>query len=107
MFGLFDPGSRPTESNQLEQRVFCFGPDRAHKDKLPSLDDLRDVIEIRVFRSKGRKRIKPEVGGVQTIPGKTDTDRTKSQLHSKENGVKYALIMTNLRPKSKIPYQKD
>ena len=97
MFGLFHPGSGPSKGNRLEQRVFCFGPDRPLGDEPPSLDNLNDVIETKVFRSKGRKRIKSEVEGYQTVSGKTNADSAKSQLHGKGNGVKYVPTATRVQ----------
>ena len=55
MFGMFaSPGARG-----IERRSLAFGPRREDGDPLPGLMD--DVMEVRVFRSKGRYRVVPEV----------------------------------------------
>ena len=55
MFGLFaSPGGRG-----VERRSLAFGPPTEEGD--PTLGFLDDVMEVRVFRSKGRRRVVPEV----------------------------------------------
>ena len=65
MFGLFKPdrSSGLAKEAILQRRSLCFGPDIAGLDNR-ALSNLSDVMEIKVFRSKGRKRIKP---GAQTL----------------------------------------
>lgn len=84
MFGLFSPGPSPFKHSLVERRVLFFGPDREHDDNL-TLDSQNDVMEIKVFRSKGRKRIAPEVQDFHSLPGNANS---KSQQHSTESGLK-------------------
>ena len=54
MFGLYAcPGKRGTE-----RRVLAFGPP-SDEGRLPGM--LDDFMEVRVYRSKGRRRVTPEV----------------------------------------------
>ena len=91
MFGLYDAGPTPFKDNQIERRVLCFGPDRGHGDK-SSMDNLDDVMEIKVFRSKGRRRAAPAIEEFHSLSGKIPTNRNKSQLHSSGNGIKYVQV---------------
>lgn len=58
MFGLYDSGHGTPLSPGLERRVLCFTSD-LENGRMP--DTLSDVMEIKVFRSKGRKRVRPTV----------------------------------------------
>ncbi len=80
MFGLFKPSrtSGLTKEATLQRRVLCFGPDIGGLDNR-ALDNLGDVMEIKVFRSKGRKRIKPDVQKLQSIGNSLSIDRKGSQ----------------------------
>ena len=84
MFGLFDPGPAPFEHSEIERRSLCFGPDNGS-----TTENLNDFIEVKVFRSRGRKRTEPQLESFQSLPGKVDADRTKSQLRASGNGIKY------------------
>ena len=56
MFGLYaSPGMR----GGVERRVLAFGPASEGGDEL-LLESQRDFMEVKVFRSKGRKRVVPE-----------------------------------------------
>ena len=82
MFGLFKSAhiSGLTKEAPLQRRVLCFGADTAtiHGNSMDSLDHL---MEIKVFRSKGRKRIKPDVPSI-------DMRRSQRQATS---GIEYVL----------------
>ena len=80
MFGLFKPGrsSGLAKGTTLQRRVLCFGPDIADLDNR-ALDNLSNVMEIKVFRSKARKRIKPDVQKLQSVGNSPSIDRKKSQ----------------------------
>ncbi|KAL9073568.1 MAG: hypothetical protein Q9161_002808 [Pseudevernia consocians] len=80
MFGLFKPGrsSGLAKGTTLQRRVLCFGPDIAGLDNR-ALDNLSNVMEIKVFRSKARKRIKPDVPKLQSVGNSPSIDRKKSQ----------------------------
>lgn len=89
MFGLFKPArtSGLAKSATLERRVLCFGPDNTSLGH-PPLHSLNDVMEIRVFRSKARKRIKPEVGTLQSTGCSPDLHRKRSPQQQAADGIK-------------------
>ena len=49
MFGMFDVGRDDNGRRVVEKRVFCFGREED--------GEARGVLELRVFRAQGRKRI--------------------------------------------------
>lgn len=61
IFGLFSTTDGPVGYGDLEKRAFCFGSQEAEEDV------TQDVLEIRVFRSNGRKRQKPVVQDVLPV----------------------------------------
>ena len=91
MFGLFKPyrtsGLAKDGAAALERRVLCFCPDIASPDHAIT-DDLNDVMEIRVFRSKARKRIEPEVKSLQSPGASSGIDRQKSPQQQTAGGIK-------------------
>lgn len=80
MFGLFKPGrsSGLAKGATLQRRVLCFGSDIASVDN-HALHNLSDVMEIKVFRSKGRKRMRPDLQTLQSVGIPSGIDRKKSQ----------------------------
>ena len=93
MFGLFKPArtSGLAKSTTLERRVLCFGPDIAGLNHRP-LDNLGDVMEIRVFRSKARKRVIPEVQTLQSTGIPPNLDRRRSPQQQATGGIKYVVL---------------
>ena len=91
MFGLFKPkrtSGLAKGAAALERRVLCFCPDEASAD-YGTLDNLNDVMEIKVFRSKARKRIEPEVKTLQSTGVSPNVDRGKSpQQQQAAGGIK-------------------
>ena len=90
MFGLFSPGPSPFPHSEIERRALCFGPNHSNSSVF-TWDNLNDVLEVKVFRSKGRKKIAPKLEEFQNLAGKANVDKNKSQLHSSGNGIKYVL----------------
>lgn len=88
MFGLFkaDRSSGLVKGASLQRRVLCFGSDIAGIDNR-ALDHLSDVMEIKVFRSKGRKRIKPDSQSIQSVGMSPSIDRKKSRQQA-AGGIK-------------------
>lgn len=78
MFGLFASGRSLSKSAEVERRVLCFGSESESAfngtDPPPSLED---VMEVKVFRSKGRKRIAAEVKGYQPVPSHGPVGETR------------------------------
>lgn len=54
MFALYDSGKTRNGLPEFERRVLCFGSGDGD-----SKNSLGDVMEMRVYRSRGRKRIQP------------------------------------------------
>ena len=86
VFGLFDASPSPFQKAPIRRRVLCFGPETENGNKHAS-NNLGDVIEVRVFRSKGRKRIKPEFNDSLSATGKQQDDKGKSQQRLSGNGI--------------------
>lgn len=88
MFGLFKPdrSSGLAKGAAVQRRVLCFGSDIAGLDNR-ALDNLSNVMEIKVFRSKGRKRIKPDVPTLQSAGISPIIDRKRS-LRQAAGGIK-------------------
>lgn len=80
MFGIFKPGrsSRLAKEATVQRRVLCFGPDIGDLDN-HGVDSLSDVMEIKVFRSKGRRRIKPDVQPLQSVGLSPSIDKKRLQ----------------------------
>ena len=93
MFGLFKPDrtSGLAKCADLERRVLCFRPDITGLDH-PPLDNLSDVMEIRVFRSKARMRIRPEVQTLQSTGMPLNIDRKRSPTQQATGGIKYVVL---------------
>ena len=60
MFGLFASQGVDKGKGSVEKRVLCFSSQDASEQSTGS-DPLGDVLEVKVYRSKGRKRIKSQV----------------------------------------------
>ncbi|KAI9703677.1 MAG: hypothetical protein M1836_007447 [Candelina mexicana] len=60
IFGLFDSGESWMGTSGVEKRVLYFARE-LDEELTPETADLGDMMEIRVFRSKGRKRMKKSV----------------------------------------------
>ena len=86
MFGLFrlHRSSGLAKGVSLERRVLCFCPDIPR----PVPDSLSDVMEVRVFRSKARKRIKPEARTLQSAGIIPESDKKKHPQQQAAGGIK-------------------
>ena len=60
MFGLFTSRKVRNGRRAVEKRVLCFSSQETSGQSTDE-DPLSDVVEIRVYRSKGRKRVEPQV----------------------------------------------
>ena len=67
MFGLYDSGDCWMGETGIERRVLCFG--RGAKPGENVAVDSKDVMEIKIYRAKGRMRIKPQVDDFQALIG--------------------------------------
>ena len=65
MFGVFDSGEVFFGERAVEKRNLCFVSEESAVKKVDKVKDFidssKDVMEVKVFRSKGRKRIRPEM----------------------------------------------
>ena len=60
MFGLFDSEQSWFGENGIEKRAFCFAGENGGAGRMRS-NNLGDVMEVKVYRSKGRRRTEPEM----------------------------------------------
>ena len=68
MFGLYKSGKVFDGRRYLEQRVLCFASDGAPESPAEGSASLGPLMEVRVYRSKGRKRIMPEAEQYEGSP---------------------------------------
>lgn len=62
MWALYDIGVEWMGERAIERKVLCFGPDEdAGSNDIKAGNDLGQVMEIRVYRAKGRKEMRPHV----------------------------------------------
>lgn len=90
MFGLFDSsvGGANVKQSMIERRVLCFAPDAGDDGNGKFMpDNLNEVMEITVFRSKGRKRVEPALQEYQSQPGMPHVDKKGAQQQAK-GGIK-------------------
>lgn len=93
MYGLFDSGERWMGQPGIDARVFSFanGPSTQH----PLYNTMGQMMEVRVYRSRSRKRIKPQLedfkaviarsgNRVQVPPSKS----SKAQPQNMKDGIR-------------------
>lgn len=68
MFGLFDFARGHSKEPLIERRMLCFNSAEEVKAS-PAMDNLNNVVEIRVYRSKSRQRITPELQSFSSVSG--------------------------------------
>ena len=83
MFGIFET-KLPDGSKALERRLLGFRPDDPKATKMHK-GSLSDVMEIRVFRARGRTRINPLVSTFQDTPLGMETI---SKANVKDGGIR-------------------
>ena len=88
MFGLFDSGDVFFQERTVEKRILCFSSENGNMSDI-TFDDLNDVMEVRVFRSKGRKRIMPDIQDFQKVAA-TKNSTIKSHHQHGEGGIRSA-----------------
>lgn len=67
MFGLYDSGNRWMGETGIERRVLCFS--KGEKSGEDTAVDHDDVMEIKIYRAKGRMRIKPRLDEFRDLLG--------------------------------------
>lgn len=80
MFGLYDSGAVFFGQRVIEKRILSFSNENG---LVPdnTVNDPRDVMEVKVFRSKGRKRIKPAVEDFHNIVAAKNSTMRGPQQH--------------------------
>ena len=76
MFALFDTGVIRGTKPVVEQRVLCF--DHADGENVAAPGGLSNMMEVKVFRSNGRKRILPELKPFQGVSSVLREDNQKA-----------------------------
>ncbi|KAI9679853.1 MAG: hypothetical protein M1817_004867 [Caeruleum heppii] len=79
MFGLFDAGEDWMGIERVERRAFCFGAEGV--DQSSEMDE-KPVMEVRVFRAKGRKRVPVQSatpGMLKEASMSEETDKTQAR----------------------------
>ena len=88
MFGIFEriQIERNVRKSFFERRVLCFGTeDESVQNEVP--DSLSGLMEIKVFRSSGRKRIEPEIQDYQSSLGVQRSDK-KGTKRRADDGIR-------------------
>ena len=80
MFGLYDSGESWMGESGVERRILCFG--RGAKPGENMAADLEDIMEIKIYRARGRKRIKPRVDDFHDLIGGTEGALKSSKPNS-------------------------
>ena len=88
MFGLFEriqiDGN--VRKSYFERRLLCFGSeDESVQNEIPK--SLSGLMEIKVFRSNGRKRIEPEIKDYQSSLGVQHSDK-KGTKRRTDDGIR-------------------
>ena len=94
MFGLYGTGETWLGAKGIERRVLCFASDTNGGDdgEKTSGNIQGDIMEVKVYRSKGRKRIQPEVQSFDYSP-RTQNIVSKRRNESGEEGIWYVPLV--------------
>ena len=88
MFGLYCAGESWLGKPGIEKRVFCFAGEGYGTGQVNGgRDRLGDVMEVRVYRAKGRKRIWPELVEVKE-PVKNGNGQKRAVQRGSGSGIK-------------------
>lgn len=87
MFGVYCAGDSRLGKVGIEKRVFCFASEEYGSGKVDgSRERLGDVMEVRVYRARGRKRIWPELVELKE-PTKKGNSQKRAAQRSCGSGV--------------------
>ncbi|KAL8831549.1 MAG: hypothetical protein Q9170_005249 [Blastenia crenularia] len=92
MYGLYDSGERWMGEPGIDARVFGFADEAtAHR---PMNNSLAQVIEVRVYRARGRKRTRPMLEDFKVVMARSGNQRpmlpikgSKSQSQKTKGGI--------------------
>ena len=88
MYGLYDSGERCTGGPGVDMRGFGFASEAASQGPADAL--LGRVMEVKVYRSRSRRRIQPELEEFQTLGAQT----TKQAPAPKSSGPRVKAAST-------------
>lgn len=93
MYGLYDSGERWMGEPGVDMMGFGFASDATTPDFTKNI--LGHAIEVRVYRSRGRKRIRPGLEMFKAVVAHTNrgnqppkSGSTKSQSQNIQGGIK-------------------
>ena len=95
MFGIFDAGRNEKGVKKFEKRVLSFSAG----SELERLNRTThgDVMELKVYRSKGRKRVKPEIDGFRDAQPEIEKLENEAVSEKTANGgVRYAPLIVSV-----------
>ncbi|KAL8948065.1 MAG: hypothetical protein Q9222_005718 [Ikaeria aurantiellina] len=96
MYGLYDSGERWQGETGVAVRAFGFASDTTQH----SLSDAhRQVMEVKVYRARGRKRIRPELEEFHALVARSNKANQENQPVSSKNkprnmkgGIRYVML---------------
>lgn len=77
MYGLFDSGERWMGEPGIDARAFSFASEPSTEH--PTSNTLGQVMEVKVYRSRGRKRIRPELEDFRAVIARSGNRSQASQ----------------------------
>lgn len=83
MYGLYDSGERWMGEPGIDARVFSFASEAT--TNRPMNNTLGQVMEVRVYRARGRKRTKPDLKNFQDVIARPRTQSQTLQPKSSRN----------------------
>lgn len=93
MYGLYDSGERWMGEPEVDVRAFSFASDAS--TQYPMNDTLSQAMEVRVYRSQGRKRIRPVFEDFKAVIARsgnqgpmTQPKVSKGQSQSTKGGIR-------------------
>lgn len=89
MFGLYDSGDCWMGETGVERRILCFG--RGAKPGENTAVDQNDVMEIKIYRAKGRMRIKARVDKIQDAT--RGAESVKGPIHNVPESIRQAMAL--------------
>lgn len=83
MYGLYDSGERWMGEPGVDARVFSFANESTTHRRMNS--NLGQVMEVRVYRARGRKRTKPKLEDFETVITRSRNASQSSQPKGSKN----------------------
>ncbi|KAL8854846.1 MAG: hypothetical protein Q9221_000352 [Calogaya cf. arnoldii] len=80
MYGLYDSGYRWMGVPDVAARAFTFANDATTQQSMSNAH--AQVMEIKVYRARGRKRIRPKLEGFSAVAARAGNQKPASQIKS-------------------------